>query len=171
MAASEIDITVNVEMESLSRDLLEQRERLKELNAKMSTIAATHRHKGAPRVPAQPNEEFSLSELDYEELLETYGSDPVLMTIFNRMKEFFGQVPPEHWVRIKDWSPSEPLKISTEKNWWTDTGTEPFKVRWDKSSLSTTSIVSEPFTVKYDDTGSYSISPNTSSVRYSVEED
>lgn len=89
----------------------------------------------------QDEEGFSLSELDYDQLLEVYGSDPVLMTIFNRMRDFFNIRPTkEDWFRITDW----PTFTTTSGS--STTG-------FDLSRMTTSSTVSTPFSIGFDKSG------------------
>jgi hypothetical protein len=144
------DLTFKLEMtaEDLRKALLE----LEEENRKtMATISAN----------TEPTEEFSLSELDYDELLEVYGDDPVLMTIFNRMKHFFagGRVS-EEWFRIKDW-PSP--RVATPSGG----STGPY-LHWDTSTWDTTTKVSDTFTIRSDtNSGTYTIHKDAS-VKYDI---
>ena len=125
----ELDIKVSLSINEL-------RKAINEMEKSMATLSAN----------TEDQEEFSLSGLDYDELLETYGDDPVLMTIFNRMKDFFSRSGEDKWFRFKDWpkggSASDPSKYL---RWDIKTGTT-------STTLDTTSVVSDTFTVKFDDT-------------------
>ena len=111
----ELDIKVSLSINEL-------RKAINEMEKSMATLSAN----------TEDQEEFSLSGLDYDELLETYGDDPVLMTIFNRMKDFFRGPVPE-WYKIEEWP---------EKSRSFDTATD---IHWDSGGIiNTTSTVSRP---------------------------
>lgn len=137
---------LTVKLQLTSEDLLKAIETLSKENKKtMASISAN----------TDIQEEFSLSELDYDELLETYGDDPVLMTILNRMRDFFSTPDPE-WFKFKEWPPGS-------------SGVDPGVVKWDTdTTLDTTSTVSDTFTVKYDVSGSTTLDLYDSGAKYSI---
>ena len=150
--------TVNIKLNLISEDLQRAIDMLAKENKKtMATISAN----------TESQEEFALSELDYDELLETYGDDPVLMTILNRMRDFF-QTPNPEWFKFKEWPPGS---SGTDPSIYLhrDDGT----VKWDtNTTIDTTSKVSDTFTVKYDTSSSdYTISmPNDGAPKYIINE-
>lgn len=125
MAHSDITIKLDVYSEELQRtyELLH-----KENQKAMATISAN----------TASDEEQTLSGLDYDELLETYGDDPVLMTIFNRMKDFFSRPEEDKWFRFKDWPKGGSASVS------------------------------DTFTVKFDDTTGKGMVVKSDSVSYSI---
>ena len=151
--AADKDLHVSFDIEALSREMVEKTWWLKELNEKMTSINAQLRASGYYPDDA-PEEEFDLSALDYDELLSTYGDDPVLLTILKRMHSYFTNEARPRWVKFDDWPNTT---IDTSK-WSTST------------RLDTTSVVSEPFTLKYDTTG-YGVYSNQSNTVYTVTED
>lgn len=147
------DVTAKLEL--TSEDLLKALDNMsKEMKKTMATISTAT----ANMTESEESEDFSLSGLDYEELLETYGEDPVLMTIFNRMRDFFREPDPNYY-KFKTWPPGS-------------SGTDPSKyLRWDSTTgIDTTSVVSDTFTVKYDTVSSdYSVS-GTTTPKYIISE-
>lgn len=136
---------------------MHQLKRLKELETSMSTIAATRRYEASQHADAPDDDGFDLSTLDYDALIDVYGDDPVLLTILNRMRKHFTRRN-ETWFRFKDWPASAVWR------------SEPYK--WDSTLLSTTSTVSDPFTVKFEPDGTMMLTSSTKpEIRYSIEED
>lgn len=146
------DLTIKLEL--TSEDLHQALLKLAQENKRtMATIKANS---------SEPNEEFALSELDYDELLEVYGDDPVLMTIFNRMKDFF-RSPTSPYERIPGWPGSSPyISGDPEKYLRWDTTTT------DHTVYDTTSKVSDTFTLKTTSTGEPYISKDVN-IKYSIE--
>lgn len=148
MAKTPLEFNITLSAKELEQALA----KLAEENRKtMATISAN----------TEPNEEFALSELDYDELLEVYGDDPVLMTIFNRMKHFFagGRVS-EEWFRIKDW-PSERNAVHSG-------GSTGGYLHWGTSKWDTTSTVSDTFTLKTDSSTGESYITKDASIKYEI---
>lgn len=149
--------SIDIKLKITSEELLKTIETLAKENEKtMASISAN---------TEQVDEEFSLSELDYDELLETYGDDPVLMTILNRMKEFFRGGPNPEWFKFSEW-PGGDSTVDPSKYLRTDPGT----LKWDtNTTIDTTSTVSETFTLKYDDHIRNNVLVKDSTTTYTIE--
>jgi hypothetical protein len=169
MGSSSMDCTVSLDLTNLkaqlahaSDELERQRKHMEAVNKMAGTIRTgidIADPLGKPEgvyMYTENEEAFDPEQVNWEALLELYGDDPVLVTLFRKMA---GSASTSKYFRFKDFTVGD----ST-----TDAGTN---LRWDSTSVTnTTSTVSTPFTMSYDTTGRYSMKadPSTS---YRIDEE